>query len=168
MGFCFKKGDEMTLSNISEKEELPTGIEDMSLPTMISVQTELIQMLTEQRKLIDAEIAEAEIERQTLINRAKECNIYEDENYKLVDIPVYPKKHVDVTALRTLYPEKYAQILANIKQRILDAAKTDLQRTESFISQNDVKAIFKDKFALARLIPETSEPSEYKVSVVRK
>lgn len=155
------------LEHLTEKETLPVGDEDRILPTRIAKMEQHIAFLNEQRAQIDEQIRMAEFDRNAMIARAKECHITTDSEYKILEVPIYPKKRVDVERLKQ-YPDKYSKILANIAERIKDKAASEAAKAETFISQSDVKAVIRDKGILAMVIPETSEPTGYETKVVKR
>ena len=156
------------LDNIREKETLPVGIDDHDLPTRIAKQDEHVKFLREQHEILIRTIAEAEIDRDLLIKRAKEVCILEDDKYKLVDEPVYPKKHVDVEVLKKLCPTEHAQIVANLTAKAQQKLQDQMAKIQVTISQADVKAIIGSKSLLVQIIPEPKEPSYYNTVVVKK
>jgi hypothetical protein len=157
----------MTLDNIMEKEMLPVGDEDKTLPTKIYEIDEHIRFLHDQLAILSDQFDSAKQDRLALIARAKECHITDDGRYKIVEIPIYPKKRVDVTVLKK-YQDKYALIVANIKSRIQDKAAMEIEKADVVISQADVKAVVRDKALLSMIIPEPSEPERYETTVVRR
>lgn len=157
----------MTLKNISDKETLPVGDEDRIIPTKLARLEAHIKFLKEQQAAITQQISDANSEFNALVARAKECHITTDSEYKIVEVPEYPNKRVDITALRN-YPEKYNQILANIRSRLSDELKAKEAKAETFVSQADVKAVIRDKDVLAIVIPEQTVPSGYKISIVKR
>jgi hypothetical protein len=157
----------MTLENIMEKEILPIDDMDKQIPTRIAELDTHIQFLRENAARLQAQIESAAMDRVILLKRAKECNITDDGNYKIIEIPLYPKKRVDVTILKK-YQDKYDLIVANIKSRISDKAAAEITKADSFISQADVKAVIRDKAILSMVIPEPSEIVGYEVNVVKR
>ena len=157
----------MTLDNIMEKETLPVDDMDKRIPSRVAELDMHIQFLRENRERLNMQIDSAVMDRAFLLKRAKECNITDDGNYKIVEIPVYPKKRVDVTVLKK-YQDKYDLIVANIKSRISDKAAAEITKADTFISQADVKAVIRDKAILAMVIPEPTEVVGYEVSVVKR
>lgn len=155
------------LDNIMQKETLPVGDEDRIIPTRIARMDQHIAFLESQRIALEEQIRMAQFDRTELINRAKECHITTDSEYKILEVPVYPKKRVDVEKLKQ-YPDKYAMIVQNISVRIRDKVESDIAKAESFISQADVKAVIRDKGILAMVIPEVSEPTGYETKVVKR
>jgi hypothetical protein len=113
------------------------------------------------------EIASVEADRLALFKRAKEINVVMDEHYKIVEVPIYPKKRVDVERLKR-YPEKYALIVQNIQSKIKDKAEMEIRKADVYISQADVKAVVKDKSILAMVIPEQGEPERWEPEVVKR
>jgi hypothetical protein len=156
------------LDVISEKEVLPKGPEDEIIPTKIAQIDTHIKFLKDQHEALVRQIVEAECDRNLLISRAKELHITTDANYKIVEIPIYPKKAVDVEALKRLAPDKHALIVANLTSKAQDKIKLQLEKISVFIAQADVKAVISDKVLLAQIIPEPKAPSGYEVSVVRR
>jgi hypothetical protein len=75
---------------------------------------------------------------------------------------------VDVAVLKERFSDKYDQILANIRERIKDKINAEMDKAAVSISQADVKAVVRDKFALMQIIPEPTEPERYEVSVVKR
>ena len=155
------------LENLIEKETLPIGDEDRAIPTRIARLDQHIKFKEDQLALMQEEIRMSKVDRDILIARAKECNITTDENYKIVEVPVYPKKRVDVQKLKQ-FEDKYRKILENIAERIKDKANSEAAKAENFISQADVKAVVRDKAILAMVIPDGGEPERYEVSVVKR
>lgn len=156
------------LDNISEKEILPVGDEDRLIPTKVHEKDIHIAFLNDQRDQLSRQISKAEVERRELLKRAKECNITTDAEYKIVEVPIYPNKHVDVEALKRLAPDKYNLIVQNLTSIAMDKLKEQMQKIQVKIAQSDVKAVLKDKVLLAQIIPEVKEPSGYEVSVVKR
>lgn len=156
------------LENISEKEILPVGDEDMILPTRIARQEAHIRFLNDQLAELTHQIRDAEFDRSAMITRAKEVRVFEDTDYKIIEVPVYPKKSVDVDALKRISPEKHAIIVANLTEKAKDKLKAQLEKVQVFISQADVKAVISDKVLLAQIIPEQTVPSGFETSIVKK
>lgn len=146
---------------------LPPDESDLAIPTRIAQIDEHKKFLESQIVALQDSIAQSMVERGELLKRSKELRIFEDANYKIVEIPIYPKKRVDVETLKK-YSDKYQQILSNIASRIKDKAEMESKKAESFISQADVKAVIRDKATLAMVIPEVSEPSGWEISLVKK
>jgi hypothetical protein len=156
------------LENLREQETLPVGDEDRAIPTKVHERDVHIAFLIEQRDQLNRQIAEAEIDRRELLKRAKECHITTDAEYKIVEIPVYPKKHVDVEALKRLAPEKYNLIVQNLTSIAMDKLKDQMAKIQVTISQDAVKAVMTDKVLLKQIIPEQKVPERYDVSVVKR
>ena len=158
----------MTLDSYMEKETLPADAMDMLIPTQVSKLDIHISFLKENLLHLEAQIKDAEFDRTELLKRAKDLNITDDGTYKIIETPVYPKKRVDVEKLKKLEPDRYKQILANIRSRIQDKINAEIDKADGFISQADVKSVIRDKAVLAMVIPEPSEPIGYETSVVRR
>ena len=156
----------MEFENLKE-EPLPADESDLSIPTRLAKGDAHRKFLESQIAALQESISQSLVEREELLQRAKTLRICEDANYKIVEVPIYPKKRVDVNALKR-FPDKYQLILANISSRIKDKAEMESQKAESFISQSDVKAVIRDKATLAMVIPEVSEPSGWEISLVKK
>jgi len=156
------------LENSRVQETLPIGDEDRVIPTKVHEKDIHITFLKEQRDALSRQISEAEVDRDLLLKRAKECHITTDAEYKIVEIPVYPKKHVDVEALKRLAPEKYNLIVQNLTSIAMDKLKEQMSKIQVTISQDAVKAVMKDKVLLAQVIPEQTVPERYEVSVVKR
>lgn len=156
------------LDSISEKETLPRGPEDDTIPTQIAKLDEHADFLESQMDALKKEIEMIDVERTMLLNRAKELNITEDFDYKIVQEPVYPKKHVDVEAFKSIAPERYDLVITAIQARLKDKMDAEIAKANSFISQADVKAVVREKGLLAQIIPEPKEPSGYKTIIVKK
>jgi hypothetical protein len=163
-------GKEMTTEEerLTTCEVLPMLDSEKNLPTQIHELDEKIEWLQGELANIQTQIADTAVDRNLLIRRAKEIPRLDDGVYKIVDIPIYPKKHVDVTILKTEYPDKFDQILSNIRERIKDKINSEIDKAQTSISQADVKAVIRDKMALMRIIPEPSEPERFEVSVVKR
>lgn len=155
------------LDTRTEKETLPKCNDDLTIPTKAAFLETHINYLNEQIKILQGEVALAEIDKATLLKRAKEVGVTEDSQYKIVEVPVYPKKRVDVERLKR-YKDKYDLIIQNIKSRIADKADSDLQKADVFISQADVKAVIRDKATLAMVIPEQTEIERWETTIVKK
>jgi len=158
----------MTLDSLTEKETLPVGDEDRIIPTRLA-------KIREQLGFIDTQIAalndmkrSAQVDFDILVKRAKECGITTDAEYKIVEVPVYPKKRVDVAKLKEIAPDRYDLIIANIKSRLADKITAEQAKAETFIAQTDVKAVVRDKAILAMVIPEPTEPTGYEISIVKR
>lgn len=151
-----------------DKTVLPILDCEKNLPTQIHEVDEKIKWLESEVENLNKQIAETTIDRETLIKRAKEVNRLDDGKYKMIEVPVYPKKRVAVDILKRDYEDKYKLILANISERIKDKAAQEALKAESFISQSDVKSVVRDKTALMRIIPEVSEPDHFEINVVER
>jgi predicted metal-dependent hydrolase len=149
-------------------EVLPMLDSERNLPTQIHELDEKIEWLQGELANIQTQIADTAVDRNLLIRRAREIPRLDDGVYKIVDIPIYPKKHVDVTVLKERFSDKYDQILSNIRERIKDKINAEMDKAAVSISQADVKAVVRDKFALMQIIPEPTEPERYEVSVVKR
>ena len=156
------------LDNLMEKETLPASPSEQTLPTTIANTDTHIKLLKENLLHLQQQIADAESDRVIMLKRAKELNITDDGAYKIIEVPVYPKKKVDVEMLKKLEPNRYEQILSNIRSRIQDKINGEMDKAEGFVSQADVKSVIRDKAVLARIIPEPKEPIGYEVNVVRR
>ncbi len=156
------------LDNPYALETLPADDTDLSIPTRVANIDEYLISLKSDLATLEQKIREVESERNTMISRAKELSITTDSNYKLVEVPVYPNKRVDVEVLKKLDPIRYVQILQNIRSKISDKANADLERAQTFVSQADVKAVIKDKGLLAQIIPEPSTPARYITTIVKR
>ena len=149
-------------------EPLPVSEKEKTIPTQIHTLDIHISLLKENLAHLQAQVNDAESDRRILISKAKEYHITTDSNYKIVEIPLYPKKHVDVELLRTKYEDKYTLIIANKRAQLRDKIESETQKLLDVITQADLKAVVKDKAALAMLIPEPKEPSGFEVNVVRR
>jgi hypothetical protein len=156
------------LNDIREKESLPKGTEDMDLPTQIAKVDGHLAFLKTEHDRLAAEEREFESERVRLIARAKEVRVFEDQNYKIIDCPVYQKKHVDVEVLKRLAPDKHNLIVQNLQSKAMDKLKEQMSKIQISIAQADVKAVISDKGLLAQIIPEQSVPIAWTISVVKK
>jgi hypothetical protein len=156
------------LDNIQDKETLPADDTDRIIPTRIAKFDMHVRFLEDQIDQIRRDIASTQVDRKLLLARAKELNITTDKEYKIIEIPLYEKKHVDIDALVRLVPEKYALIVANIESKLEDDIAATKAKAASFISQADVKAVIKDKATLAQVIPEPKEPMGYETTVVKR
>jgi hypothetical protein len=157
-----------TQEETQDKQILPLLDSEKTLPTQIHEVDEKIEWLKSELANIQKQISEAQLDRTMLIKRAKEVVCLDDGNYKIVDIPIYPNKRVDVERLRAIAPEKYEQILSNIRSRLQDEIAAKQDKAGSFVSQSDVKAVIKDKGIIAQVIPEPSAPERWEVSVVKR
>lgn len=156
------------LDNIREKETLPKGPEDEIIPTRIAAIEEHEKYLQKHIADLNAELSRAASEKDMLLKRAEELGISEDMEYRIVKVPVYPKKRVDVEWLKQNVPDAYDRIVGNILARIQEKAAADRERSAMFIAQADVKAVIRDKSTLAMAIPEPKEPDGFVISIVRK
>jgi len=156
------------LDNPYAVETLPKQDIDLIIPTRVAELDSNLLIMKEQLELTESRIRDMELDRNTLLMRAKELAITDDGKYKIVEIPVYAKKKVDVKKLQQLEPDRYKQILANIRSRIQDKINADIDKAETFISQADVKSVIRDKVVLSMVIPEPTEPIGYTVSVVKR
>lgn len=156
------------LDNIAEKEILPKGPEDETIPSKIHELDMRADFIHDQMDALQRELQENDVERVRLLDRARELNLREDANYKIVEEPIYPKKTVDVEALKRLAPDKHEKIVANLTSKAQDKIKEQLNKINIFIAQADVKAVIADKALLAQIIPEPREPSGWKTVIVKK
>lgn len=108
------------------------------------------------------------MDRDLLIKRAKEVHVSEDSEYRIVEVPVFAKKTVDVEALKRLAPDKHAMIVSNLTVKAQDKIKAQLDKISVYIAQSDVKAVISDKGLLAQIIPEQTKPTGWEISVVKK
>ena len=156
------------LDNIREKEILPKGPEDETIPTQIAKLDQHAEFLTSQLNALQRELSELSGDRERLLARAREVHVSEDSDYRLVDVPVFPKKHVDVEALKRLAPDKHALIINNLTSKAQDKLKEQMAKIQVSVAQSDVKAVISDKALLAQIIPEPTTPIGWNVSVVKK
>ena len=156
------------LDNPYALEKLPALDVDFIIPTRVAELDSNIAVAKDALAMMEGRIREMELDRNTLLVRAKELNITTDAHWKIVECPVYPKKKVDVKKLQQLEPDRYNQILANIRSRIRDKINAEMDKAETFISQADVKAVVRDKAILAMVIPEPTEPTGWTTSVVKR
>jgi predicted metal-dependent hydrolase len=156
------------LENIHEKENLPRGPEDDVIPTRIAKLNEHRKYLEQQIDTLKRDIAGVDVDVRLLLGRAKELHIAEDLEYKIIEIPHYPNKHVDVEALKRLAPDRYNSIVANLTEIAKDKLKAQMEKIQVSIAQSDVKAAIRDKALLVQIIPEQTTPDRYDISVVRK
>ena len=156
------------LDNPYELETLPASDLDLVIPTQVAELDLILATAKEQLAMMESRIREIESDRNILLSRAKELHITDDGKYKIIEVPVYPKKKVDVDKLKKLEPERYKLILANIRARIQDKINSEIDKAETFISQADVKNVIRDKMMLSQIIPEPSEPIGYEVNVVKR
>jgi hypothetical protein len=155
------------LDSLSEVETLPKSSDDLTIPTKVAKLDTHLKFLQLQKSALEDHIKSTEFDRSELLRRAKEIHITTDDKYKIIEIPIYPKKRVDVEKLKQ-YPEKYSLIIQNIQSRIKDKADVEIQKAEGFISQADVKSVIKNKAMLAMVIPEQSVPERWESEVVRR
>lgn len=156
------------LDNLMEKETLPISETDLTIPTQVSTIDTDIVFIKKTIADLESQLNDKFMDRNTLLARAKEMHVTTDKDWKIIEVPVYPKKKVDIEMLKKLEPDRYAQILANIRSRIQDKINGEMDKAEGFVSQADVKACIRDKGMLARVIPEPTEPIGYEVNVVRR
>ena len=156
------------LDNPYELETLPASDLDLIIPTQVAELDLILATAKEQLAMMESRIREIESDRNILLSRAKELHITDDGKYKIIEVPVYAKKKVDVDKLKKLEPERYKLILANIRARIQDKINSEIDKAETFISQADVKNVIRDKMMLSQIIPEPSEPIGYEVNVVKR
>ena len=156
------------LDNPYAIETLPADDLDLIIPSRVAELDNNLTLARQALATMQSRIAEMESDRMTMLNRAKELNITTDAHWKIVEIPLYAKKKVDVKKLQALEPDRYKLILANIRARIQDKINAEIDKAETFISQADVKAVVRDKAILAMIIPESTEPIGYEISVVRR
>lgn len=156
------------LEDIREVETLPRGPEDDVIPTRIAKLNEHRKYLESTIDALKKEISGGDVEIHSLLKRAKELNIVEDLEYRIMSIPHYPNKHVDVEALKRLAPDKHEKIVANLTEIAQDKLKAQMEKIQVSITQDAVKAFIKDKALLVQIIPEQTVPDRYDVSVVRK
>ena len=156
------------LENIREPEVLPKGPEDEVIPTRIHEIDMRCDFIHDQMDALQRELQEADVERIRLINRAREVHIMEDFEYKIIEEPIYPKKHVDVEAFKRLAPTEHDQVVANLTKKATEKLQEQIQKIAVSISQADVKAVIASKGLLAQIIPEPKEPSGYRTVIVKK
>ena len=158
----------MMLDDIRELETVPACDLDFAIPSRVAELDANLLIAKEALEMMEARIREMELDRNALLVRAKDLAITTDANYKIIESPVYAKKKVDVRKLQQLDPDRYKQILANIRSRIQDKINAEIDKAETFISQTDIKSIIRDKAILAMVIPENTEILGYVTSVVRR
>lgn len=158
----------MSLENIQMKEVLPKGKEDENLPTQIHKLDMHADFIHDQLDVLQRELSGIDVERVRLINRARELHITTDKEYKIIDEPVYPKKHVDVEALKRLAPADYDRIVDALTKKAIEKMQEQMQKVQVQIAQSDVKAFIANKAMLAQIIPEPKEPSGYKTIIVKR
>jgi len=156
------------LDNIQELETLPADDSDLIIPTRLSQIDSDIAFIKDNIANMQEQLQSKESDRAMLIKRAQELHITTDKEWKIIECPVYAKKKVDVERLKKLEPERYNQILANIRSRIQDKINGEMDKADGFISQADVKSVIRDKGVLAMVIPEPAEPIGYNFTVVRR
>ena len=156
------------LDNPYAVETLPASDLDLIIPTKVAELDSILITAKEQLAMMESRIRDIESDRSILLSRAKELHITDDGKYKIIEVPVYAKKKVDVDKLKKLEPERYKLILANIRARIQDKINSEIDKAETFISQADVKNVIRDKMMLSQIIPEPSEPIGYEVNVVKR
>jgi hypothetical protein len=160
----------MYLSNFEDlkTEPLPKGKEDENIPSQIARLDEHITFLESQIAALKEDIKMSNIDKDALIKRADELHITDDGVYKIIREPVYPKKHVDVEALKRLAPDKHNLIVQNLQSKAMDKLKEQMNKIQISIAQADVKAVISDKAMLAMVIPEPKEPSGWNIVVVKR
>lgn len=156
------------LDSLTEKEILPKSTEDETLPTQIAKLDTHLAFLKQQQDRLTEEIASTSMDRDLLIKRAKDVHVSEDSEYRIVEVPVFAKKTVDVEALKRLAPDKHAMIVSNLTVKAQDKIKAQLDKISVYIAQADVKAVISDKGLLAQIIPEQTKPTAWETSVVKK
>lgn len=156
------------LDNLMEKETLPISDQDLTIPTRVSqIDTDIVFI---QKTIADlqSQLNDKISDRNTLLARAKDMHITTDKEWKIVEVPVYPKKHVDVELLKKQYKEKYDLIIANRESTYRDKLDAERSKILTDITQADLKAVVKDKGLLAMLIPEQTIPKQIEYSVVKR
>ena len=156
------------LDNPYAVETLPKSDIDLIIPSKVAELDSHLAIAKEQLAMMESRIREMEVDRNTLLVRAKELAITTDAHWKIVEVPIYAKKKVDVRKLQQLEPDRYKQILSNIRSRIQDKINAEIDKAETFISQADVKSVIRDKAVLSLVIPEPTEPIGFTTSVVRR
>lgn len=160
------------LENIREREVLPKGPEDETIPTKIHELDLRADFIHDQMDALQRELQEMDVERVRLINRARELHICEDMQFKIVEEPIFPKKHVDIEALKCLAPDAYTKIVANLVSKAREKAREKFEeqmaKTSVSVAQADVKAVIASKSLLAQIIPEPKEPSGWRTVIVKK
>jgi hypothetical protein len=156
------------LDNPYAVEELPTHDIDLIIPTRVAELDSNIRLAKEAIATMESRLHDMEVDRDIMLKRAKELHISDDGMWKIIEIPLYPKKKVDVARLKQLAPDRFEQIIDNIRARLVDKITAEQAKAESFISQADVKIVIRDKAMLAMIIPEPSEPIGYEISVVKR
>jgi len=158
----------MSLDSYFEKETLPIGDDDLAIPSRVAKLDTHLKFLKDNLQQMEQQIKDEEFDRLQLLKRAKELHISDDGKYKIVEIPVYPKKHVDVEALKRLAPDKFDFINQNLISKAQDKLKEQMNKIQVSIAQADVKAVISNKGLLALIIPEPKEPIGYETSVVKR
>jgi hypothetical protein len=156
------------LDNPYAVEELPTQDIDLIIPTRVAELDSNIRLAKEAIATMESRLHDMEVDRGIMLKRAKELAITTDANWKIIEVPIYPKKKVDVSKLKQLAPDRFNQIIDNIRARLVDKITAEQAKAETFISQADVKIVIRDKAMLAMIIPEPSEPIGYEISVVKR
>lgn len=156
------------LDNPYAVETVPACDIDLIIPTRVAELDSNIRLAKEAIATMEERLHDMEVDRYIMLKRAKELAITTDASYKIIKIPVYAKKRVDVKKLQHLEPDRYKLILANIRARIQDKINAEIDKAETFITQADVKAVVRDKITLSLVIPEPSEPIGYTTSVVKR
>lgn len=156
------------MNSLTQIETIPVGDEDRIIPTRLAKIKDHMDFLDKEIAAMIRMKADSQIDFDLLVKRAKECNVTTDEDWKIVEAPVYPKKRVDVEKLKHIAPDKYDLIIANIQSRISDKIESEMGKAATFISQSDVKTVIRDKAVLAMVIPEPSEIVGYEISLVKR
>jgi SpoVK/Ycf46/Vps4 family AAA+-type ATPase len=156
------------LDNPYAVETVPAGDIDLIIPTRVAELDSNIRLAKEAIATMESRLHDMEVDRDIMLKRAKELHISDDSRWKIIKIPLYPKKKVDVAKLKQLAPDRFDQIINNIRARLVDKITAEQAKAESFISQADVKAVIRDKAMLAMVIPEPSEVIGWEVSVVKR
>ena len=156
------------LDNPYELETLPASDLDLIIPTQVAELDLILATAKEQLAMMESRIREIESDRNILLSRAKELHITDDGKYKIIEVPVYPKKKVDVGLLKKNYEEKYDLIIANRESTYKDKLEIEREKILTDITQADLKAVVKDKAVLAMLIPEQKIPVRCDITVVKR
>jgi predicted ATP-grasp superfamily ATP-dependent carboligase len=142
--------------------------EDYEIPTQIHDSDEKIKRYYSQISEIQKLISEETVFKNRLLQRAKQFHISNDKNYKIIEIPIYGDRCVDIPRLKQLITfEDYRKILKNIEERLNQKYVEGVKKSEEFISQSDVKAVVKDKVILMQVIVTPSEPERYEISITK-
>jgi predicted metal-dependent hydrolase len=158
----------MSLENIQIREVLPKSVEDETIPTKIHEIDTHMNFLHDQMDRLKREIEENDVERVRLLNRARELYITTDNNYKIVEVPIYPQKHVDVEALKRLAPADYDKIVDALTKKTIEKMQEQMKQVQVKISQADVRARIASKALLAQIIPEPTVPSGWNTVIVKR